>query len=88
MISCRDYEYNNFKFDTTSKFDEEKEYVIRLIHRELGQVKTNVQTLTEAISEMQAEIQVSSDAGPALKGTRIDGYVNGVSLRYEVKLGW
>jgi hypothetical protein len=30
-----------------NKFNEEKEYVTQLIYRELGQVKTNVQAVTE-----------------------------------------
>ncbi|MBM7564801.1 hypothetical protein JOC55_001742 [Paenibacillus sacheonensis] len=50
------------------KFADEKEYVVRLIHRELGQVQTNIQALTEAISEKPAEMTVSGAAGPALTG--------------------
>ncbi|GGJ12783.1 hypothetical protein GCM10008022_22310 [Paenibacillus hunanensis] len=60
---------------TINIFDDGKEYVTILFSRELGQVKANVQNITEAIPEKQAELTVGAAAFPALTGTRIARYV-------------
>ncbi len=54
-----------------------------LFYRELGQVQANVQNITEAIPEKQAELIVGAAAFPALTGTRIARYV--AECRFDLK---